>query len=108
MLPLIAYSKVKAAQNVSNLAKLACRVKAAPALRTLHMPYLKGRVGLNPPLHTQHNESVVGCNEGNPNATIRRLGVDCNEGGISNTHPHARAPMNLKCGRCGKPTNRSR
>ncbi|PNX91804.1 putative copia-type protein [Trifolium pratense] len=31
-------------------------------------------VGLNPPLHTQHNEGVGGCNEGNPNATIRRMG----------------------------------
>jgi hypothetical protein len=40
-------------------------------------------VGLNPPLHTQHNE-------GNPNATIRPLGADCNEGGVSNTKIHTR------------------
>jgi len=43
-----------------------------------------GNVGLNPPLHTQHNEGVGGCNEGNPNATIRQLGVNRNGGGISN------------------------
>jgi hypothetical protein len=41
-------------------------------------------VGLNQPLHAQHNEGVGGCNEGNPNAAIRRLGTDRNEGGISN------------------------
>jgi len=28
---------------------------------------------------TQHNEGVGCCNEGNPNATIRRIGADCNE-----------------------------
>jgi hypothetical protein len=43
-------------------------------------------VGLNPPLHTQHNEGVGGCKEGNPNAAIRRLWVDRNEGGISSTY----------------------
>jgi len=42
-------------------------------------------VGLNPPLQTQQNEGVGGCNEGNPNAAIRRLGADRNEGGISNS-----------------------
>ncbi|CAJ2648237.1 unnamed protein product [Trifolium pratense] len=48
-------------------------------------------VGLNPPLHTQHNEGVGGCNEGNSNAAIRQMGADRNEGGISNTPPHAQA-----------------
>jgi len=42
-------------------------------------------VGLNQPLQTQHNEGVEGCNEGNPNAAIRRLGADRNEGEISNS-----------------------
>jgi hypothetical protein len=46
------------------------------------MPY----VGLNPPLHAQHNEGVGGLNEGNPNAAIRRLGVDHNKSGISNNN----------------------
>ena len=43
-----------------------------------------GIVGLNTSLHTQHNEGVGGCNEGNPNVAIRQLGEDCSEGGISN------------------------
>jgi len=34
--------------------------------------------GLNPPLHTQHNEGVGSWNEGNPNAAIRRLGTGRN------------------------------
>jgi hypothetical protein len=47
-------------------------------------------VELNPLLYTQHNEGVGGCNEGNPNATIRLLGADFNEGGVSNTNIHTR------------------
>jgi len=42
-------------------------------------------VGLNPLLHTQCNEGVGGCNEGNLNAAIRQLGTVGNGGGISNT-----------------------
>jgi len=41
-------------------------------------------VRLRPPLLTEHNEGVGGCNEGNPNAVIRRLGEDHIKGGISN------------------------
>ncbi|PNY11792.1 MORC family CW-type zinc finger protein 4-like, partial [Trifolium pratense] len=41
-----------------------------------------GNVGLNPPLHTQHNEGVGGSNEGNPNAAIRRIGEDHNGNGF--------------------------
>jgi len=41
-------------------------------------------MGLNPPRQSQHNEGVGGCNEGNPDAAIRRLGVNHNEGGTSN------------------------
>jgi hypothetical protein len=33
-----------------------------------------GNMGLNPPLHTKHNECVSDYNEGNTNATIMRLG----------------------------------
>jgi len=62
-------------------------------------------VGLNPPIHTQHNEDVGGYNEGNLYATIRRLGADNNEGGISNTHPSPWAPMSLKRGGRGKLNN---
>lgn len=53
-------------------------------------------VGLNTFLHSQHNEDVVSCTEGNQNATIKQLGADYNEGGISNMHFHARAPMSLE------------
>jgi len=41
-------------------------------------------VRLIPPLHTQHNEGVGGCNEGCPNAASRQLEVGHNEGEISN------------------------
>jgi len=39
---------------------------------------------LNPPLHTQHNKGFGDINEDNPNAAIRLLGSDCNEGKIFN------------------------
>jgi len=38
----------------------------------------------SPPLHTQHNEGRGGFHECNPNAAIRRLGMDRKEGRISN------------------------
>lgn len=41
-------------------------------------------VGLKTSLHTQHNERIGGCNEGNTNVAIGRLAEDCNESGISN------------------------
>jgi len=47
-------------------------------------------MGLNPPLHTKHDECVGEYNEGNTNATIMLLGVDNNDGEIFNTPPHAR------------------
>jgi hypothetical protein len=45
-----------------------------------------GNVGLNLPLHTQHKERVGGCDEGNPNDSIRQLVVGRIEGGISNVY----------------------
>ena len=64
----------------NNLAKPACKVRAA------HDTVISlGNVGLNPPLNTQHNEGVGGCNEGNPNAAIKQLGADRNDGRIFDT-----------------------
>lgn len=57
---------------------------------------------------TQHKEGVRGYNEDKSNATIRRLGVDNNEGGISNTSAHTHVSMSLMCGWCWKLNNISK
>lgn len=63
-------------------------------------------MGLNLLIQTQHNEVVRGYNEGELNATIRRLGVDTNKGGVSNTLLHAQVSMSLKHGWCMKTNNK--
>jgi len=60
-------------------------------------------MGLNPPLHTKHNECVGDCNEGNISPTIMRLGADHNEGGIFNTPHHAGVQWALKVDNTGSP-----